>query len=148
MSKEKPIKIDTEDIVNWDFYIERPVHKQPNRSRGRLRHFKPSTNLYFNHFILRRIIDGDTFEGDVDWGMNLWTKEVDIRFLEFNTPERFTPLGKEIKAKLEEKLPSGTRLIIHTRTNKKDSFGRLLADVYYQDEGITDWDFLKAYKLK
>lgn len=78
-----------------------------------------------------RIIDGDSIEVNLDLGHHLFKKDADIRLLGMNTPEtrgEEKELGKIAKARMEELIPVGTKVVVHSA--KLDSFGRMLADVW------------------
>lgn len=82
-----------------------------------------------------RIIDGDSIEVNLDLGHHLYKKDADIRLLGINTPEvrgEEKELGKLAKARVEELIPVGTKVVIHSA--ELDSFGRMLADVWIKDQ--------------
>lgn len=86
---------------------------------------------------LRRVVDGDTVDLDVDLGFYM-TAAIRFRVLGVNTPElrggtlQTKEWAKEAKAFVEEALTSAN--LIQIRTKKADSFGRWLASITYWDE--------------
>jgi micrococcal nuclease len=82
-----------------------------------------------------RIIDGDSIEVDLDLGFGLQKGSTDIRLLGINTPEirgSEKELGKIAKTKVEELIPVGTDVMVHSV--KLDSFGRVLGYVWIKDK--------------
>ena len=82
-----------------------------------------------------RIIDGDSIEVKLDMGHHMHKEEADIRLLGINTPEvrgEEKELGKVAKSRVEELLPLGTKVVVHSA--KLDSFGRMLADVWIMNQ--------------
>jgi len=79
-----------------------------------------------------RIVDGDTFDADVDLGFHL-TSRLRFRLLGIDAPEMRESAGPAAKAWLTEAIPVDKA--VHIRTEKGDSFGRWLA-VVYGDAGL------------
>lgn len=80
-----------------------------------------------------KIVDGDTFDADVDLGFYM-TARIRFRCLGYDAPELSGPekeAGKAARALLEALIPVGGTYEIETR--KADSFGRWLADVLVGD---------------
>lgn len=81
-----------------------------------------------------KIVDGDTYDLDVDLGFYL-TQRMRLRLLDINTPEvRGVPteermFGLACSAFVVQTIP--VESIVRIVTYKTDSFGRYLADVYY-----------------
>lgn len=90
----------------------------------------PEVN-YTYYAKLKRVIDGDTAEFDIDLGFNVHT-HVSVRFKDFNAPEMHGPnkaAGQAAKAELETLL-SGHSVILKTDKLNSQSFARYLALVY------------------
>jgi micrococcal nuclease len=102
--------------------------------------------LYHYKAIISRVIDGDTIVfKEIDMGLDVWIKNKHARLLGINTPElhdkdaevRFK--ANEAKDYLANRLTEDTAVIIKVREyNPLDSFGRILADVYLEDELLND----------
>ena len=78
-----------------------------------------------------RVIDGDTLDVDVDLGFHIFTRQR-LRLLGIDTPEIYgreaSPRGAAAKERVEELVMLEEWLLI--ATEKSDSFGRYLAEVY------------------
>jgi len=84
--------------------------------------------MYTYAATVTRVVDGDTFEADVDVGFYHWCKQR-FRLMGYNAPEVHgaeTSLGLQASAILSSML---LRKVVIIRTHKGDAFGRWLADV-------------------
>lgn len=87
---------------------------------------------YFYNFTLIRVIDGDTIVGNVDLGFNLSLNNQHVRLWGINTPEikgETKSQGLNVRSFVIQCLTPLTPIII--QSHNFDSFGRLLATVYY-----------------
>ncbi len=97
---------------------------------------------------VKRVVDGDTYL--VDMG----GKETKIRLIGVDTPEsvasdeyldksgkKNTDFGKEVSSVMKDKLPEGTTLFVVTDVQEMDTYGRVLAYVYFEDGELVQ-DFL------
>lgn len=77
--------------------------------------------------IVKRWVDGDTVDADVDLGFSIWSKQR-FRLARINTPERKQEGYSEALAFANTQLPEyqPCRLVCHG----KDRYGRWIADVY------------------
>jgi micrococcal nuclease len=88
---------------------------------------------------LRRVVDGDTIDVNIDLGFDIWHKGR-IRMAGIDTPESRTRnkeekvLGLAAKARLKELLK--TKKLTIQCTKEKGKFGRILADVLANDVNI------------
>jgi endonuclease YncB( thermonuclease family) len=93
----------------------------------------------------KRNYDGDTITFDIDAGFSLWIKDAVIRLLGVDCAEmRGENKNAGIAAQTFVQLQLMTAKEIRLSTvkdEKKDSFGRYLADVYYLDEN-SNWNWL------
>lgn len=93
---------------------------------------------------IRRIVDGDTVDVDVDLGFGIWMMDERVRIKGIDTPESRTrdktekQFGLASKARLKQLLPLGSIQVLRTTVNKdgedmKGKFGRIIGDfqVYY-----------------
>ena len=82
---------------------------------------------------LVRVIDGDTFDCDVDLGFSVWLRKERVRMMGIDTPESRTrnldekKLGLASKARLKELLPKTFTIVTH-KDDAKGKFGRILAE--------------------
>ena len=96
--------------------------------------------MYTYKATLRRVVDGDTVDLDVDLGFYM-TAALRFRVLGVDTPElrggtdETKAKAREAKAFVEAELSKATRIYI--ATEKADSFGRWLAWVNYWVDGDT-----------
>ena len=78
--------------------------------------------------------DGDTITVDIDLGFNIWWREVSLRLYGIDTPEI---RGEERESGLLsrqfvlDRLPIGCEVVIETFKDKKEKYGRYLANVFY-----------------
>lgn len=90
-------------------------------------------DTYIRKAQIKRIIDGDTFEVIVDCGFRRYSVER-LRLLGVNTPEvRGVQKEKGLESArfVEQLMPVGSTIVF--RSVKADSFGRWLADVFYEE---------------
>ena len=98
--------------------------------------------LYHYKAILSRVIDGDTIVfKEIDMGLDVVVKRKRARLLGINTPELHAKdagvraKANEAKVYLENRLQEDTNVIIKIRDyDPFDSFGRILADIYLEEE--------------
>lgn len=86
---------------------------------------------------LHRVIDGDTYELDVDLGFGVFSR-VPIRLRGYNSAEMNTAAGKAAKLRAELLL-TGAALLIETKKigiRDAQSFARYVADVYIGGEHV------------
>lgn len=91
---------------------------------------------------LVRVIDADTIVLDIDAGFHMWARGIKVRVAHINAPEMNTPEGRAAYAFAMEWFASRKRLVVVTIQDKSgntkaDSFGRYLADVYGEGEGMS-----------
>ncbi len=94
---------------------------------------------YFAEVI--RIVDGDTIDLDVDLGFNIHFKER-FRLSGINAPEIYSTKkdSEEYKKGMEtvdflcKYLPISTQVEIETEKDKKEKYGRYLAEVHFTYE--------------
>ena len=97
--------------------------------------------MYEYNCKLRRVVDGDTIDVEVDLGFDVWVHER-VRMYGINTPESRTKdlwekeLGKAAKSRLLELLPNTFK--IKTQKDAKGKFGRILAVVEVDGRNINE----------
>lgn len=87
------------------------------------------------------IVDGDTFDLDIDLGMCSWLSDQRIRLHEIDTPEMRGPErveGLKVTEFVSRLMPVGTEVVLETVPNRheKDSkgkWGRWLAIIHLPD---------------
>tara|TARA_E500000081_G_C6009504_1_gene295127 strand:- start:184 stop:627 length:444 start_codon:yes stop_codon:yes gene_type:complete len=101
--------------------------------------------MYEYRATIRKVVDGDTVDVDIDLGFGVWLKDERVRMMGIDTPESRTrdkvekKFGKAAGARLKSLL--GKTAVLKTRVAKdgedmKGKFGRILGDfvVYYTEE--------------
>ena len=94
---------------------------------------------------LRRVVDGDTVDVDIDLGFGIWQMNERVRIMGIDTPESRTrdkiekKFGLAAKAKLKSILGKDT--VLKTTINKKGvdmkgKFGRVLGDFLQNDKSV------------
>lgn len=109
------------------------------------------SNLYHYKFYITRVIDGDTFAGDLDLGFGIVMLHKRLRLFGINTPEirgSNKEEGLAVKAFVEDLLSEHEFIIIRSAEKSFDSFGRLLCEVFYKDPACNTWESLNALLLQ
>lgn len=91
--------------------------------------------MYTYAATLIRCVDADTVRLELDLGFKLKRHEDAYRLLRINAPEMNTEEGKAAKGWLEVFL-TGKSLV--AQTQKSDSFGRWLAELWANGENCSD----------
>lgn len=73
-----------------------------------------------------RVIDGDTIDLDIDLGFDVSFK-TRVRLVGIDTPEKWHPYGKVVKAFLKQEIEGKE---VYINVTKKDKYGRYLAKIY------------------
>lgn len=92
---------------------------------------------YVYNFCLTRVIDGDTIVGDIDLGFKMKMFDQHLRLYGINTPEirgSQREQGLFVKEFVISILTSDVPIVITSKG--KDSFGRVLSNVYYGENLI------------
>ena len=83
------------------------------------------------------VLDGDTIEVNIDLGFGVWLIGQRVRMLEVHAPEVTRPSGAKeeregqlMKMFLASVLPLNLKVVLISRLNKKDKYGRWLADIW------------------
>jgi micrococcal nuclease len=92
--------------------------------------------LYEYRAKLIRVIDADSIVLDIDLGFYEWRLGQSYRLLRINAPELNTEEGKVARVALEKFL-AGKNII--AQTQKSDSFGRFLVELYADSQNCSDW---------
>lgn len=82
-----------------------------------------------------RVIDGDSLEVLMDLGFSVHVK-ASLRLDGIDAPEINTPEGRASRAYLVETLPEGAWVVVTTRKDKTEKFGRMLAVVKKDGEDL------------
>jgi micrococcal nuclease len=98
--------------------------------------------MYTYQIEIKRWIDGDTVDADVDLGFNV---KINVRFrlLDVDTPERTQPLYKEARICSESVYPVGSKIIVNS-IKGTDKYGRWLIDLPLVKEALINAKLLKV----
>lgn len=94
------------------------------------------TPMYQYSCTVKRILDGDTFEGMIDLGFKIYMDK-SVRLKGFDAPEKNSKFeaeqvhAQEARAFVEKVLPIGTKVVLVTA--KTAIYDRIEAAVYYID---------------
>ena len=106
----------------------------------------PESDLYRYKAEVVRVVDGDTFEARINVGFRIKV-EWSVRILGMNASERkgtTKEAGEVAKDALTRLLAAGP---IRLRTEKPDSFGRALADVWFLN-GLGEWESVAEFMIR
>ena len=90
---------------------------------------------YFYSAIVRDVYDGDTCTVDIDLGLGAWVHGEKLRLHRIDTPElrgADRPRGLVARDFLRE-LIDGKTIIIETFKDKREKYGRYLAEIWLVD---------------
>jgi micrococcal nuclease len=101
--------------------------------------------MYDYRVQIKKVIDGDTVDVDIDLGFGVWLKKERVRIMGIDTPESRTSdkveklFGLASKNALKHLLPIGSmQVLIIDEYDAKGKFGRILGDFLIEDEKVTD----------
>lgn len=91
--------------------------------------------LYHYKMRVTKVVDGDTVYGDVDLGFNIGSRRMEFRFAGINTPETRgeTRTAGLASKKYVEDLILNKDVVILTKKDSKEKYGRYLAEIFYLD---------------
>ena len=95
--------------------------------------------LYSYKIHVRRIIDADTIEVDIDLGFGIVMTGQKIRLFGINAPERGTEAGKEAKEALQVLVSKSKQFTLHTIKDKKGKYGRWLGTLTADGMDVNHW---------
>jgi micrococcal nuclease len=89
--------------------------------------------LYHYKMTVTKVVDGDTVYGDVDLGFNIGYRKMEFRLSGIDTPETrgATREAGLISKEFVEDTISGKEVIIVTKKDGKEKYGRYLAEVFF-----------------
>lgn len=101
-----------------------------------------SLALYTYAARMTRVVDGDTYEMEIDLGFRTWIK-VPVRVYRFYAPELHQPDGVTANPAGEASRDAAAALFAKAKTitvhsRKAESYQRVLADVYLDGHSIAD----------
>lgn len=100
--------------------------------------------MYKYKAIVRRVVDGDTVDMDIDLGFGVWLTNQRVRLYGVDTPETRTKnlvekkFGKLAHEYVEDQLPLTKRIYITVNEyNSRGKFGRILGTIYAEEGDIS-----------
>jgi micrococcal nuclease len=96
--------------------------------------------MYTYNATLDRVIDGDTVDLVIDLGFDITIKQT-VRLNGINTPELHSTnptekaAAEKAKARLNELL-TGQPLIVNTKKDSREKYGRLLAEIFINNTSV------------
>ena len=88
---------------------------------------------------IRRVVDGDTVDVDIDLGFGTWIHNERVRLYGIDTPESRTrdleekKFGLYAKSVVDKFLPVGSKQVLVTHLDKVGKFGRILGEFRIYD---------------
>ncbi len=94
--------------------------------------------MYQYQAVIQKVVDGDTYEIDIDLGLTVWVRNERIRLYGVNTPEVYgvkkdSPeylQGKAASDFVKSIIKKGDLAIVETLKDAKGKYGRYLGVVY------------------
>lgn len=96
---------------------------------------------YARHAIVRRVVDGDTIDLDIDLGWGVWISER-VRLAGVDTPEirgAERTAGLHVANRVQERLVLGAPCVLHSLDFGRDRYGRTVGRIYADDWCLNDW---------
>lgn len=96
--------------------------------------------MYQYNAVIRKVVDGDTIEIDIDLGLSTWVHNEKIRLYGIDTPEVYGvkkgsaewERGNLASEFVKKYLVENNQVIIETIKDKKEKYGRYLALIFIQ----------------
>lgn len=113
--------------------------------------------MYEYRVEIKRVVDGDTVDVDIDLGFGIWMKNERIRLYGIDTPESRTRDLEEKKYGLAakmflENMLDDTKIIMKTNKDAEGKFGRILGTFWrttnYADQSINDYLVEKHHAVR
>lgn len=108
--------------------------------------------MYEYRCIIKRIVDGDTVDIDIDLGFGVWLKDERVRIVGIDAPEVRTRdleekrFGIAASQRAEELLPVGSKQILRS-LDFKGKFGRILGDFKLEDTTFSETMLLEGHAV-
>ena len=96
---------------------------------------------YTYRAVVRSIYDGDTIRVDLDLGLGTWVRNEPLRLDGIDAPEVRGPereQGLLSKDWLMQRIPLGRSIIVQTRKDSTEKYGRYLAVIWHDGINLND----------
>lgn len=106
-------------------------------------------SLYNYTAHVKKVVDGDTIVVDIDLGFSISLNNQHLRLARINTPElkgSTKEAGEAAREALTAKLLDRS-VRIKTHKVEKDKYGRVLAEVFIEDECVNDWLLTEGFAV-
>jgi micrococcal nuclease len=90
--------------------------------------------MYEYKAIIKRVVDADTVDVSVDLGFDVSIHQR-VRLLGLNAAEKNTELGQEAIEYVDSVLPVGKEILLRSEKDKREKFGRYLANIVFIETG-------------
>lgn len=98
--------------------------------------------MYQYNAFIEKVVDGDTFEINIDLGLSIWVHGEKIRLYGVNTPEVYGvkkgsaewEAGKKASDFVKSILKKNDPVVVETMKDQKGKYGRYLAVLYAKVE--------------
>ena len=103
----------------------------------------------YNAYITK-VYDGDTVTADIDLGFGIFLKKQRLRLLGINAPEiRGSERSEGLVSRdfLRDKILN-KKVVLKTHKDKKGKYGRILAEIFFEDENINELLLSEGYAVK
>lgn len=114
--------------------------------------------MYEYRVEIKRVVDGDTVDVDIDLGFGIWMRNERIRLMGIDTPESRTrdleekKYGLAAKKFLQNMLDDEGGITLKTDKDAEGKFGRILGTFYrttnYADQSINDYMVEKHHAVR
>lgn len=92
--------------------------------------------MYEYRSTVLRVVDGDTIDCRVDLGFDVGM-DMRLRLAGLDAPERNTESGRIASLWLADRLHAGTEIVVKTQKDRREKFGRYLAEVFLLGDTIS-----------
>ena len=95
--------------------------------------------MYEYECTIRKVVDGDTIDVDINLGFNTWINNERVRLYGIDAPESRTrdleekKFGLYAKSVVDKYLPVGSKQVLVTHLDKVGKFGRILGEFRIYD---------------
>jgi micrococcal nuclease len=108
--------------------------------------------MYRYEATIRRWVDGDTVDVDIDLGFGLVFSNQRIRLYGIDAPEQRTrdlvekEKGLAATAYVNEQAPVGSKVVI--KTYKDDKYGRILGEIFVGDKNLNTLLTIEGHAIR
>ena len=108
--------------------------------------------MYNYEATIRRWVDGDTVDVDIDLGFGLVYSNQRIRLYGIDAPEQRTrdlvekEKGLAATAYVNEQAPVGSKVVI--KTYKDDKYGRILGEIFVGDKNLNTLLTIEGHAIR